>query len=249
MRKLVAALACRNQGSRLYGKPLQNIDIDEGITILDNIVSCLSTFECIDSIVLGVAEGNENVSFIDFSRGKNLDYIIGSEVDVLSRLIQCGDKVGASDIFRVTTESPFPYFDMINKCWTNHLENNNDATFLDKIIDGCGFEIIRMEALRESHEKGTSKHRSEFCTLFIRENKKDFKVQYLFPPNDLIRKDIRLTVDYPEDLIVCRAIFKEFKEKFPFIPLQESVRFLDENKWLKQLIEPFCEDGYSTMYS
>ena len=130
MRKLVAALACRNQGSRLYGKPLQNIDINEGVTILDNIVSCLSSFECIDSIVLGVAEGNANISFIDYGSENNLDYIVGNEVDVLSRLIQCGDKVGATDIFRVTSESPFPYFNMIDKCWTNHLENNNDATFL-----------------------------------------------------------------------------------------------------------------------
>ena len=26
MRKLVAALACRNTGSRLFGKPMQNLD-------------------------------------------------------------------------------------------------------------------------------------------------------------------------------------------------------------------------------
>ena len=38
-RKLVAALACRNQGTRLYGKPLQNLDIDKGITILDYMIN------------------------------------------------------------------------------------------------------------------------------------------------------------------------------------------------------------------
>ncbi len=27
MRKLVACLACRNEGTRLYGKPLQNLDV------------------------------------------------------------------------------------------------------------------------------------------------------------------------------------------------------------------------------
>ena len=35
-KKLVAALACRNQGTRLYGKPIQNLDIENGITIIDN---------------------------------------------------------------------------------------------------------------------------------------------------------------------------------------------------------------------
>ena len=33
MRKLVACLACRNEGTRLYGKPLQNLDIKKNITI------------------------------------------------------------------------------------------------------------------------------------------------------------------------------------------------------------------------
>lgn len=45
MRKLVAALACRNQGSQLYGKPLQNLDIINGTCVLDQIISCLSQFD------------------------------------------------------------------------------------------------------------------------------------------------------------------------------------------------------------
>ena len=48
MRKLVAALACRINGSRLYGKPLQNLDIEKGISILDNIIGCLKQIQVID---------------------------------------------------------------------------------------------------------------------------------------------------------------------------------------------------------
>ena len=59
-RRLAAAIACRNQGARLYGKPLQNLDVHSGVRILDNIVACLQTIECIDEIVLGISEGGEN---------------------------------------------------------------------------------------------------------------------------------------------------------------------------------------------
>ena len=62
-RKLVAAIACRNQGARLYGKPVQNLDVKHGIRIIDNIISCLKTIQCIDEIVLGIAEGIENDVF------------------------------------------------------------------------------------------------------------------------------------------------------------------------------------------
>jgi len=37
MRKLVAALACRNTSNRLFGKPMQNLDNNK--TILDELVN------------------------------------------------------------------------------------------------------------------------------------------------------------------------------------------------------------------
>ena len=89
MRKLVAALACRINGSRLYGKPLQNLDIEKGISILDNIIGCLKQIQVIDSIVLGVANGVENDVFIEYAEANGVGYIRGDEDDVLDRLIQC----------------------------------------------------------------------------------------------------------------------------------------------------------------
>lgn len=248
MKKLVAALACRNQGSRLYGKPLQNLNVKYGIKIIDNIVGCLSSFNDISETVLGISEGVENEIFIDYAKSKNLPFIVGDEIDVLSRLVMCGELAGATDIFRVTSESPFTYHEMIASAWKLHINNNNDATFLDDIIDGCGFEIISLDALKNSHKKGRAKHRSELCSLFIRENKDRFKVEVISPPSKLSRKDIRLTVDYPEDLIVCRAVFAEFEHQAPKIKLAEVVDFLDRNPDLKKLIAPFCEIGYRSMY-
>ena len=248
MRKLVVALACRNQGSRLYGKPLQNLDIENGITILDNIVACLQQVSAIDSIVLGIADGIANDVFVEYADANDIGYIRGSEEDVLERLIQCGNFGGATDIFRTTSESPFSYFDSIDEAWMQHIDNNSDATFLDDIIDGCGFEILSLDALKKSHAEGEDRHRSELCTLYIRENKEKFKIEYIDPPKLLLRKDIRLTVDYPEDLVVCRAVYENFKNLAPKIPLLDVVNYLDKNKELLKLTSPFCEEGYKTMY-
>ena len=106
-RKLVAALACRNAGSRLYGKPLQNLDIDAGTTILDHIVAHLRSIDIIDEVVLGVSEGPGNEAFADAAARLGLRMITGDEDDVLARLIACGELADATDIFRVTSESPF----------------------------------------------------------------------------------------------------------------------------------------------
>lgn len=247
-RRLVAAIACRNQGSRLYGKPLQNLEVEKGVRILDNIIGCLRAIDCIDEIVLGISEGVENEVFKNIAEEKGLRHVVGDQIDVLSRLIKCGQLVGATDIFRVTSESPFLYFEPVEDLWRRHQTEMADATFMDEIIDGCGFEIISLSALEESHAKGSKKHRSELCTLYIREHFQTFKIVKANPPAELVRKDIRLTVDNPEDLTVCRIVYGAFKNLAPKIPVREVVQFLDANPKLIELTAPFTEAGYATMY-
>lgn len=246
-RHLVAAIACRNQGSRLYGKPIQNLDVVNGVRILDNIIACLQSIECIDEVLLGISEGVENQVFIQIAEKLRLRYIIGDQIDVLSRLIRCGEVGRATDIFRVTSESPFLYFEPVNKMWDRHRQDSADATFLWDIIDGAGCEIYTLEALRRSWEQGSARHRSELCSLYVRENPDQFTVLRIDAPANLRRKDIRLTVDYPEDLVVCRAVYTAFREHAPRIPVERVVRFLDEHPQLRELVAPYTEAGYETM--
>jgi spore coat polysaccharide biosynthesis protein SpsF len=246
-RRLVAAIACRNQGSRLYGKPLQNLDVINGVRIIDNIISCLQNLEIIDEIILGISEGQENEVFKRVASENGLRYIIGNEADVLSRLVACGELGEATDIFRVTSESPFLFHNQIPELWEKYQAEDLDALFMDEIIDGAGFEIIKLEALKVSHRNGDSRHRSELCTLYIRENVNQFNILKVFPPENLIRKDLRLTVDNPEDLAVCRILYNIFKAQAPMFSLDEMVDYLDKNEHLKELIGPFTEVGYATM--
>ena len=166
----------------------------------------------------------------------------------MKRLIKCGEAGQASDIFRVTTESPFISFDLIEKAWDFHIKSNSDAVFLDDVVDGCGFEIISLSSLKTSHKKGEQRHRSEMCTLYMRENINDFDIRKLPPPSFLERKDLRLTIDNPEDLVICRKIYETFSDYAPNIPIKKIISYLDENPNLIELVEPFLDDGYATMY-
>lgn len=247
-RKLVAAIACRNQGSRLYGKPIQNLDVTAGVTILDNIIACLQSVPAVDEIVLGISEGIENEVFTRIAEAKGLRYVVGDEVDVLGRLVSCGQIADATDIFRVTSESPFPLFGHIEEQWAHYQEQDAEVLFFDDVVDGCGFEIISLEALERSHRLGEKKHRSELCTLYIREHHDDFRVLRVQGPEAFNRKDLRLTVDNPEDLALCRTLYGQFKDQAPRIELADIIAFLDANPKLIELTAPFAEAGYQTMY-
>lgn len=239
MRRLVAALACRMQGSRLYGKPLQNLDVEKGISVLEHMVQLIQTIPAIDTIVLGIAEGPENASFIEYARVRRLAHIVGSERDVLSRLIHCARHAEATDVFRVTTESPYFYFELVDEAWRCHREAGNDVTTTDRLPEGCHFEIYTREALERSHRLGDDRHRSEFCSLYIREHRGDFQVEVLSIPMGLERLDLRLTIDYPEDLVLCRKVYAHLRSEAPRVPVSEIIAFIDRHPELQALVSPY----------
>lgn len=248
MRKLVACLACRNQGTRLYGKPLQNLDVASRLSVLEYMVASVRTYLPVSEIVLAISEGSDNQPFVEVAEKIGVKYVIGHEEDVLQRLIMACEKVDGTDIFRLTTESPFTYFEAIEGAWEQHVASGNDLTALDDLPDGSGFEMIRLDAYKTSWSMGEGRHRTELCSLYIRENKALFKLGYVEIPSELRRTDIRLTIDYPEDLILCRFVYSRLKAKAPLIPLDEIIQLLDANPQMKTLVAPFVAEGLKTMY-
>lgn len=243
-RKLVAALACRINGSRLYGKPLQLLDIDGRISVLDYMLTMLGTEPAISAIVLGVAEARANEMFHEIAAARGIASIRGDERDVLSRLIRCADAAQGTDVFRVTTESPFTYVDAIADAWERHVKHGNDVTVTDGLPDGCNFEIFTAEALRRSHDRGDARHRSELCSLYIREHRSEFKVEVIPVPAALQRADLRLTIDYPEDLILCRRVYDALKAHAPRIPLARIIQLLDAEPELCALVASFASPSW-----
>ena len=241
MRRLVATVACRNNGSRLYAKPLQLLDIPGRVSVLDHLVRLLRSEPSIAEVVLGVSVGTANEVFHEIARDLGLQSIRGSEQDVLQRLIASAKQGQGTDVFRVTSESPFTYFEAIAGCWRRHVEHSNDVTVVDGLADGCNFEIFTLDALERSHALGDDRHRSELCSLYIREHRDEFKVEVVPVPEHLRRGDLRLTIDYPEDLIVCRRVYAALSSLAPRLPLERIVGLLDADPALKALVSPYAQ--------
>ena len=244
-RKLVAVIACRNESSRLFAKPLHYIDVKKRITIIDFIIRRLKKNKCINEIILGISKNKGNEIYLQIAKKFKIKYVLGDDHNVLSRLVACGNATKATDIFRITSESPFTYLENLKKSVKIHYKNNNDATFFDNVIDGCGYEIVNLKSLKISLLKGTKQDRSELCTRYIRCNKNKFKIMFIKCQKYLYNQKLRLTVDNPEDLILCRNVFKIINPNK--INFKKVVKFISSKK-NKKLISSFVLDGYKSMY-
>jgi len=246
-RLLVAVIACRNSGSRLYGKPLQRLDVNSGVTILENIIENVRLCSEVGEIVVAAADEVNSQIYRKVAKELGVEFVEGDEENVLSRLILGGEHVSGTDVLRLSSESPFPHFEPLKELWESHCLENADATFLDGLIDGCGFEILNVKSMRRILDFCNSAE-LEHCSQYFRTNRNKFTLIRRMAEPELFRKNMRLTVDYPEDLIVCRAVYKKFKKLAPAPGLDNIISFLDENKSLLKWIEPYTDKGYSSMY-
>src|SRR3989338_5460101 len=199
----------------------------------------MKKFMIISEIVLGISEGSDNTSFVDAAHAHDVSYIFGDPQDVLKRLVQCGRAGKATDVFRVTSECPWFAYDLLETAWEKHVKNSNDITVCDRLPEGLHFEIYTLESLERSHAKGSSRDRSEFCSNYPRSHQEEFKIEILLPPVEQQRMDLRVTVDYPEDLILCREIARFHGSQLPLLTPAQIIQFLDSRPDLKTLVAPF----------
>ena len=184
-----ALLACRVTGSRLHGKPVQNLT-PEGPMIIESLVSYLKEVKSIRKIALCIAEGNENLVFQNIAEDMGLPYMFGPEDDVLKRLIKAGNFFDTDVVFRITSEGPFVLHSYADELIEDFINGEYDWGTLDQSPEGTGYELIKLDALKKSHINGTERNKSELVTSYICENQQDFKK----PLNQLIIAIVVLSI-------------------------------------------------------
>jgi len=246
-RKIVAILACRNNSKRLYGKPLRYLDERKKIRIIDQIIFTLKKLNLLDEIILAVPKTKSDKIYNEVATKHKIKISFGPEKNVIKRLVIAAKEAGATDIFRVTSESPFLYYQQVKNMLSKYKNKKIDAIFFDNIVDGCGFEIFTLNSMIKSlkYSNGDEK---EHVTKYIRLNKKKFSILKVSGPKKLFRKDLRLTVDNYEDLVLCKKIYKKFFKDAPFFNLNKIINYLDKNPKLKKLVEKYTSHGYKSMY-
>ncbi len=236
VRSIDAILACRVQGSRLYGKPLQSL-VPGGITILESLISYLRTIQSLRKIVLAISEGEENHGFICLAQRLSIPYHIGDENDVLKRIIHTATKEGTDVVFRITTEGPFVLSEYADPIIQKFFDGDYDWASYKDAPEGTSFELITTKALKTSHENGTARNRSELVTSYICEHQNEFKMLFEELPKKLRRPEIRLTVDYAEDLVFCQTVYRNLKKEESLISVEEIISFWDQNPEIRKPVE------------
>lgn len=222
---IVAVIQARIGSSRLPNKVMKEVD---GKPLIGYLIERLSLAKHIDKIVLATSTNQENDGLAKYVESLGIDVFRGDENDVLSRFQQVAKRYNATDIVRITGDSPLLDPEICDDLITYYLENKLDYAFLsERFCEGVDCEVVSSSALLKLEDYALKPSHHEHVTLYIYQHPELFNFSFLENGSDDAK--YRFTVDNKEDLFVVTHILQDMNKTNCFYSTQKVKCFLDKN--------------------
>jgi spore coat polysaccharide biosynthesis protein SpsF len=134
----------------------------------------------------------------------SLECVRGSETDVLGRFMQALEQFPSQAVVRVCADNPLTDPEQVDALVKFFWDKGCDYAYNNRpecgLPDGVGAEVVLADALRRVDQEATLAKYREHVTLYIIDHPDLFRIAQLKAPKHLWFPDIRLDVDYQEDL-------------------------------------------------
>ncbi len=199
--------------TRLPGKVLKLLGPNE--TILDVLIKRLKLCKQVNEIIIATSPAKENQKIIDLVSIYNVPHFIGSEENVLERYYQTAKKFKIDIVVRITSDCPFidpkVVDDMVVFYKNNKYDCVNNSRDAPNFLDGTNLEIISFKILEKIYHLAKSKFEKEHVTIFLYNHPEMFSIYFYYLPDLKHFEGLKLSVDWMEDLILCRIIYDKLK--------------------------------------
>jgi len=233
-------IQARMSSKRLPNKVMKKIC---GKSIIKLIVERLKNIKNVNKIVLVTGPLTKNKLILDEALHSNIEFFCGNEENILDRFYSASKKFNSDIIIRVTADCPLIDFNLINKGLEIFLKNKNDVLSVNRkrtYPHGFDFEIFTSSALKKSWMENLKKigDKEKFLNTFLPPTKFLLE-EKIFSNYDLINDEnlsnIRLTLDYPEDLEFIKKIYESLYYENRNFTLKEILGLLQRNPELLKI--------------
>lgn len=222
MPRTVAIIQARTGSTRLPRKTLAPV-LDR--PLLDLMLERVERARALSQIVLATTTLTRDDELVAIARGRGIETFRGSEQDVLSRYVGAATAARAEVVVRLTADCP-----LIDPAVIDHVVAVAHDTLGERVDlvtnaphagstypDGMNVEVLTAQTLARVDALATAAEDREHVTLRLYRAPFHLEVVNLSSAAD----DVRITVDYQEDLDLVRAVFEDLYPRMPEFGLQE----------------------------
>jgi len=233
--RIVAIIQARMGSSRLPGKVLKKVN---GIPLLKYQFERVKQSSFISETVIATTVREKDGVIAEFCEQNGISCFRGNEDDVLSRYHECAKEYKVDVVVRLTADCPLIDPQVIDDVVKIYMENNYDFVANTAPPEGFTYpegmdvEVFSFPLLDRASRETKKPSEREHVTHYFWQNPKLFSTYRIDLDKDF--SAYRLTVDYPEDLDVTKAVIYGLYPKNPLFTMQDMIEFLDINPGIKE---------------
>ncbi len=217
-------IGVRMKSTRLPQKALLDI---KGKPVITHLIDRLKLAREPQLIVLCTSVNPEDTPLVDIALKNNIEYFRGSEDDKLDRYLNAAYKYGVD--FIIITEGDNVFFDpdIIDGIIRRYKQSGADYISCKGLPLGTTPHGVKVKALKKVMEMKSESDTEVWGPYFT--DTGVFEVEYLEIEPELKHPEIRLTMDYPRDYELFKAIYDRLYSQEHIFSLHDIVSLLTSN--------------------
>lgn len=210
--EISTCIQARFSSKRLPGKMLMKI---QDKTVIQFLFDRLKKSKLCTSHILATTTKNIDNDLEKIALENDFLCFRGSEKDVLTRVCGALNLFKPKIVVEICGDCPFIDPSLIDYGIKTFLKKKPDVLFCGYhkqwYPKGTDFAIYNTQTILEVEKKTQNIEQREHTSLFFLQNKNKFKIINLENHPSLRFPELRLVLDYPEDLLFINKIYKEIK--------------------------------------
>lgn len=231
---IAAIVQARMGSSRLPGKSAADL---HGRSVLQRVLERVAAIDGLDTVVMATTSEPADDVLVAMAEGCGALVFRGPADDVLARHAGAARAVEATTIVRVTADCPL--FDPAVGTRVLHafLQRATRADYVSNTLrptwpDGLDVEVFSRAALERADREARRPSEREHVTPYIYTQPDRFVLHGIAQDTDL--SALRWTIDYPDDLVFLREVYRRLDRGVPF-GCAEVLALLREESQLQRI--------------
>ncbi len=197
-RKVVAIVQARMGSKRLPNKTMLWL---HGLPLIGWIDHRLQKAQELDGLIFAIANAASDQALAAYLQCRGANIYVGSEKDVLGRMLKAGIESKATHVLRICADNPFTDPQEVDELVRFYFVNDYDYVYnhIPKdncYADGLGAEMVSIETLSRIHEQAKNPMQREHALNYIWDQPSEFKVGTFNPKEIGLRHpELKLDVD------------------------------------------------------